>query len=234
MTDLRVDWCSHEAAKYAVEKWHYSRSMPTPPHNKVGVWEDGKFIGCVIFGRGSNNNGHKPYSIEMTEFCELTRVALTQHRTPVSRLVRLAIEFLKEKSPGIRLIVSYADPNVGHHGGIYQAGNWIYTGQTGEDFEAIDKSGRKWHSRQVSRTGVSRQYGKLRRVPKTADCTIVPLAGKHRYLFPLDRAMRRQIAPLAKTYPKRQPCEQGVEGDATGIQPVEAGSIPAARSLEPA
>ena len=125
--DLRVDWCSYEAAKWAVEHWHYSRSMPTPPHNKVGVWENERFVGCVIFSRGSNNNGHKPYGLKMTEFCELTRIALTEHATPVSQVVRKSLAFLKKKSPGVRLVVSYADPNHGHHGGIYQAGNWIYT-----------------------------------------------------------------------------------------------------------
>lgn len=159
--DLRVDWCDYKAAKYAVEHWHYSCSMPTPPHNLVGVWEDARFIGCVIFGRGSNNNGHKPYDIKMTEFCELTRIALSAHHTEVSRIVSIALRFLKTKSPGLRLVVSYADPNHGHHGGVYQAGNWVYTGQTGKDFEAVDGSGRKWHSRQVSRTGVSRQTGHL-------------------------------------------------------------------------
>ena len=211
--DLRVDWCSYEAAKWAVEHWHYSRSMPTPPHNKVGVWENERFVGCVIFSRGSNNNGHKPYGLKMTEFCELTRIALTEHATPVSQVVRKSLAFLKKKSPGVRLVVSYADPNHGHHGGIYQAGNWIYTGQTPEDFEAVDSTGRTWHSRQVSRTGVKRQYGTLRRVPKHEDCTIVPLAGKHRYLYPLDRAMRKQIEPLRKPYPKRETCGPSVEGD---------------------
>lgn len=53
---LKLDWCSHAAAKYAVEHWHYSGSLPTPPLVKVGVWEDEQFIGCVVFGRGSVQN----------------------------------------------------------------------------------------------------------------------------------------------------------------------------------
>lgn len=211
--DLRVDWCSYEAAKWAVEHWHYSRAMPTPPAHHIGVWEDAAFVGCVIFGRGSNNNGHKPYGVKMTEFCELTRIAMRDHVSPVSQVVAVALKLLKAKSSGIRLVVSYADPNHDHNGAIYQAGNWIYTGQTGADFEAIDPTGRKWHSRQVSRTGVKRQYGTLRRVPRHDQCQIVPLLGKHRYLYPLDRAMRKQIEPLRKPYPKRETCGPSVEGD---------------------
>ncbi len=30
------------------------------------------------------------------------------------------------------------------------------------------------------------------------------MPGKHRYLFPLDDAMKAQVAPLAKPYPKRE------------------------------
>ena len=181
--DLHVDWCSYQAAKWAVEHWHYSKSLPTPPRALLGDWENNCFVGCIIFSRGSNNNGHKPYKIDAMEFCELTRIALNKHIAPVTKMISLAIRRLRAKSPGTCLVVSYADPNERHHGGIYQAGNWIYTGQTSSDFAAIDSSGRRWHSRQVSNTGVKRQYGELRRVPKKSDCKIVPLEGKHRYLL---------------------------------------------------
>ena len=70
-----------------------------------------------------------------------------------------------------------------------------------------------WHGRQVSSTGVKRQYGELRYVPRIEDCTRIPEIGKHRYLYPLDRAMRKQIEPLRKPYPKRETCGPSVEGD---------------------
>ena len=38
---------------------------------------------------------------------------------------------------------------------------------------------------------------------KIADCRLVKQRPKHRYALPLDDAMRAQIAPLAKPYPKR-------------------------------
>lgn len=199
---LKLDWCSHQAAKYAVEHWHYSKSLPTSPMVRVGVWEDDRYIGCVLFSRGANNNMAKPYGLDVTAACELTRVALSAHQTPVSRILAIAIRMLCKHSPGLRLIVSYADPNHGHTGGIYQAGGWVYTGKTTDDFQAIDKRGRTWHSRQVSRSGVKRQYGQLRRVPSYDECRIIPLEGKHRYLMPLDDGMRQQIERLACVYPK--------------------------------
>lgn len=201
--NLHLDWCNHAAAKYAVEHWHYSRSLPTPPRVAVGAWENGKYIGCVLFSRGANNNLSKMFGLDQTEVCELTRVALGTHGSPVSQIVAVAIRLLRRHAPGLRLIVSYADPNEGHVGGIYQAGGWTYTGKSAPDFYAVDATGRRWHSRQVSKTGAKRQFGVVRSVPRLADCTLVPLVGKYRYVLPLDAAMRAQIAPLAKPYPKR-------------------------------
>jgi hypothetical protein len=200
---LLVAPCSHQAAKYAVEKWHYSGSMPTPPVVKFGVWENNKYIGCILFSRGGNSNLLKPFQLEQTQGCELTRIALSNHVTSVTKIMAIAIKTLSKVTPSLRLIISYADPNEGHTGVIYQAGNWIYSGATSADIRYVDKNGREWHSRQVSRTGVKRQYGEYRAVPKHEDCEQIPLLGKHRYLYPLDKAMRKQIAPLAKPYPKK-------------------------------
>lgn len=222
---LRLDWCSHEAAKYAVEKWHYSHSLPTPPLVKIGVWESERFIGCVLFGRGATQNLGKPYGLTATEVCELVRVALTGHYAPVSQIVSIAIRFLRQQCPGLRLIVSFADPDQGHVGAIYQAGNWLYLGRSTDYDKFKTADGRVWHPRQVSATGVKRQYGEARRVPKIADCERVHTAGKHRYLMPLDAAMRAQIAPLAKPYPKRP---ASIDSDASGDQPEEGGAAPTA------
>ena len=114
---LKIDWCSHEAAKHAVVNWHYSGSLPVGKSVKVGAWEDGKFIGVVIFAYGANNNIGKPYGLQQVECCELVRVALANHKTAVSKIVAIALRFLKKHSPGVRLVVSYADTAQGHHGG---------------------------------------------------------------------------------------------------------------------
>jgi hypothetical protein len=201
--DLRIDWATHEAAKYACENWHYSKSVPVPPLVKVGAWENGKFIGVVIFSRGANNNLLKPFSLTQTEGCELTRIALTQHIAPVSQIVRLAINFLRRNSPELRLIISFADPSVGHHGGVYQAGNWIYTGAQPPTTEFIAPDGKQWHGRMVSKDGRKKVQGLYRACWRVDQCKPVHKPGKHRYLMPLDAAMREQIAPLAKPYPKR-------------------------------
>ena len=201
--DLRIDWATHAAAKYACENWHYSKSVPVPPLVKVGAWENGKFIGAVIFSRGATPSLLRPFGLRQTEGCELTGIALTSHKSPVSRVVRLAVQFLKRNSAELRLIVSFADPSEGHHGGVYQAGNWIYSGQTSPSREYIGPDGKRWHARMVKKKGWTTCQGVRRKTLTPDQCTPVEKPGKHRYLMPLDAEMRAQIAPLAKPYPKR-------------------------------
>lgn len=177
--------------------------MPTPPVLKIGVWEDGTFCGVVLFSRGANKNLMRPYGLAYNEGCELTRVALGAHKAPVSRIVSVAIKLLRRQSPGIRLIVSFADPNEGHVGTIYQAGNWIYTGLAKSTPKYRTPDGKVLHQRQVSQTGFKPQYGEMWRVPRAQDCQVIPQLDKHRYLMPLDDEMRRRVEPLRKPYPKR-------------------------------
>jgi hypothetical protein len=49
--DLRIDWATHEAAKYACVNWHYSKRVPCQLVKvvKIGVWEKGKFVGVALF-----------------------------------------------------------------------------------------------------------------------------------------------------------------------------------------
>lgn len=202
-TDLRIDWATHEAAKHACEKWHYSRSFPAFKVVKVGAWEGGRFIGVVLFSRGANQNLLKPFGLDQTEGCELTRVALRDHETPVSRVVAVALRFLRKQSPGLRLVVSFADPSQGHHGGIYQAGGWIYTGRQPDTVKYLAPDGKQWHSRMVSKDGWTVCDGVKRKVWKHSECQPVTRSGKHRYLMPLDPEMRASVAHLAKPYPKR-------------------------------
>jgi len=197
--DLRIDWATHAAAKYACENWHYSRCLPVGKVVKVGAWESGKFIGVVMFGRGANCNMVKGYGLSQDEGCELVRVALTSHIAPVSKIMALAVKFLKRENQGLRLVVSYADPEQGHHGGIYQACGWVYRGLSASALKVWFNG--KWsHKKTVDDSGRCQKDMKTKKVQ-----------GKHTYLMPLDAAMRAQIQPLSKPYPKR--VKQATTGD---------------------
>lgn len=198
--DLRIDWATHAAAKYACENWHYSGCLPAGKLVKVGAWEGGKFIGVVLFGRGATPNLGKPYDLGQDECVELVRIALTKHENAVSRIASLAMKFLHKANPKLRLIVSFADSSQGHHGGIYQAGNWVYNGQgTAAKFYMI--RGKLTHPRSIGAKGLVQNIHGARKIDPNA--TVVDVPGKHRYLMPLDANIKARIMPLAKPYPKR-------------------------------
>jgi len=207
---LRLDWCSHEAAKYACERWHYSGTTPNQKLVKIGAWELDKFVGVVLYGSSANNNLGKPYGLTQVQTCELVRVALTTHKTPVSRIVAVSLKMLKRYSAKLRLVVSYADPEQSHHGGIYQAGNWIYAGLT-EPADEYIVNGVRMHGRALRSTRSTHRFGRIpaanvmQWAAKVLDPNIRSIAGssKHRYLYPLDKEMRKRIQPLAMPYPKR-------------------------------
>ena len=219
--NLHLDWCSYEADKYAIMNWHYSKRMPVGRLNKIGVWESSKFIGCIMFGKGASPNIGKPYLLEQTQVCELVRIALTSHETEVSKMVSIAIKILKTHNPGLKLIVSYADQNLYHYGIIYQAGNWIYTGTIKDDRTMI--LGKIYHGRSVFSMYGSRSIEWLKNnIDENAKR--ISERGKHKYLMPLDKEMRKQMLLLSKPYPKRP---VSIDVDAPNI-PVrnEGGSIP--------
>lgn len=222
MTRLRLAGCTHEAARFAVLRWHYSRSMPSGKLVKIGVWENDAFIGCVLFGRGSSPFLGQAYRLEQTEIAELVRIALGPHVTPVSRIGAIALREYRRLCPGTRLIVSFADPEQGHHGGIYQAMGWIYAGCSNPT--ELHRVGRRWrHTRSVAGTTVQpalRELFVAGRIPsRTAP-------GKHRYLWPFDPEVRALVAPLAQPYPKRNVCGESKDGVARAFPVREGGSIP--------
>jgi len=209
--DLRIDWATHAAAKYACENWHYSGSVPAGKIVKVGVWEADKFVGVVLFGRGANNRMASAYQLAQDQAAELVRVALTRHDAPVSRINAQAIRFLVKQSPGLRLIVSYADPKQFHHGGIYQAGNWLYSGRSQAQRELVI-NGAFTHKRSAHAKYGTASPEKITAM-SGARVEWAPVEWKHIYLMPLDAEMKARIMPLAKPYPKR------VKQAMTGVQP---------------
>ena len=227
--DLKIDWATHEAAKYAVENWHYSKSIPKSKLVKIGVWENQKFIGVVIFSPGATPNLGSPYGLTQRECVELSRVALTKHSTPVSRILSIALKFLVNANPKLRLVVSFADRDQSHHGGIYQATNWIYDG-TGSPATFYLIHGKKTHPRTIGSAGHIQNLQGAKKMDRNAKA--IQCQGKHRYLMPLDAEMRKRIIPLARPYPKRA---DSMGGHASGFQPEEGGSTPtsALHSPEP-
>lgn len=194
MTVLKVDFCHTTAAKFACARWHYSGTASIAGGAvRFGVWEDDSFIGCLLFAKGANKDLFKPYGIKKSEGLELTRIALMRgHKTPVTKLIAICLKMIRKHWPGIKLIVSFADTEQGHHGGIYQGANFIYTGMSIAADEYV-VGGKRFHGRSYrSRFGAGVKIG-----------TQIKGSRKHRYLYPFTAELRAYCMQQSKPYPKR-------------------------------
>ena len=194
--ELKLDWATHEAAKYAVMHWHYSKVMPTGKLVKIGVWENSKYIGVVIFGKGATPKIASPYGLHQTEVSELVRVALTKHIAPVTKIISIAFKMLRKYAPKTKVIVSFADPMQDHHGGIYQGGNWVYEGVTEyKKFPVID--GVLYHPRSaVMKFGT---WGESKLKAMGHHIVYQKRIPKHKYSYFFDKKYQVE----GKPYPKR-------------------------------
>lgn len=197
---------------------------------RYGVWERDRFIGCMLFSRGGSPGLAGSLGFMQTELVELTRVALTKHETHVTAIVARGLRLLKRDHPGLRMVVSFADPVQGHIGTIYQAGNWLYAGTSSAHMYVVD--GKVVHPKTLyQRFGRGGQSIPWLREHVDPNAERIRLPGKHRYLYPLDRAARRAVLNRCMEYPRN-----AGEGSTVSRRPHPAGgagSTPAARSEEP-
>jgi len=202
---LRLDWCSYDAAKYACQHWHYSKCMPAGKLVRIGVWEQQQFIGAVVFGSGANRNIGMPYKLKQHQVCELVRVALRRHTNQVSRILAIAMRLIRKQFPGLRVIISYADPEQGHHGGIYQACNWVYVGKS-KPQQAVVVGNEVMHKRSASAL-----FGTIKGLQRSQ------ALWKHTYAFPLDVEAKQILAQFVRPYPKRaRSTDSGAPDDQLG------------------
>lgn len=208
--NLKLDWCTYEAAKYACEKWHYSKTIPINKTVKIGVWENAKFIGAVIFSCGPSPNIYKTFGLKPTEGAELSRVALTKHKTPVTRIIAIALRMLRKKCPKLKLVVSYADQAQNHKGVIYKAGNWIYLGSHGQNMYNVirKRDNKKIHMRnareEIARGRATKQDFKWEKAKE-----------KYKFIMVFDEKLKTKI--LSAT---------SIDSDALADQAKEGGAIP--------
>lgn len=188
---LKLDWANHKAAEYACKTWHYSKCLPAGKLVKIGVWEDEKFIGVVIFSRGACSNLPKLFKLKTQQVCELARVALTKHITPVTKIVSIALKMLKKFCPDLIVVVSYADRDQGHEGVIYKAGNWIEHGEVFDKHMFINR--KKHHPRSIFSKYNTKALEYLKKNVDPNACYI-ETKGKIRFVYYLKRVISEKVS----------------------------------------
>ncbi len=203
-TNFLVDEIPLKLAKPIIIKNHYSRKW-SPSKISFGVYEISKMgadknqgldglIGVAVYGLpvGRSVISGISHLLKQDEVLELKRLWIADgHGYNIeSWAIRKTFFLLKSKMPKVKVLVSYADPAAGHHGGIYQAGNWLYqdlniAGTPPATFSVSLKKSRKaeeWiHSRTIGRRFQNSNVEALKRWIGQ-DFWIKPDSIKNRYL----------------------------------------------------
>ena len=129
---MNVSFCirkiDSKTAMAIIVKNHYSRRTVGAKHC-YGLFASEDLVGCIVYSQPASYTLCKgvcgqEYSKHVLELSRL--VVLTNEKNAASFLIAASLKKL-----GNAVVVSYADCNehVGHVGYVYQATNWIYTGQ---------------------------------------------------------------------------------------------------------
>ena len=217
-------------AKKMIVKYHYSHAW-TMCRYALGVFyeTDEKdvlgntetLIGCLVYGYPVGRSAIKSVidGLEKDECLELTRLFI--HDGYGSNIESFAMgqsfKWMKDNASNIKMLLSYADPEQMHLGGIYQATNWLY--QDCRDIQlmsnysiSIESDPHKWiHSRTVfSRWGshnldhLKTQLGK----ENLTEFWRKKESAKHRYIQVLGqnksekRKLTKRLKHKVSPYPK--------------------------------
>ncbi len=126
-------------AKKMIVTYHYSHAW-TMCRYALGVFYENDeqdvlgntetLIGCLVYGYPVGRSAITSVidGLEKDECLELTRLFI--HDGYGSNIESYAMgqsfQWIKDNAPNIKMLLSYADPEQMHLGGIYQATNWLY------------------------------------------------------------------------------------------------------------
>ena len=186
---------SQETYDWLLNK-HYAKRIPSICY-AFGLYRDSILVGILTVGKPASPNlcdgiCGKEYSYAVYE---LNRLCVNEglDKNALSYFVGRALTFFRTGF----IIVSYADEGQNHHGYIYQATNWIYTGKTKERTDIGSEDGT--HSRHYDK---DIDY-KLNRKKRTAKHRYVYFAGRKKLTKKYRLALKYPVLPYPKGDNKR-------------------------------
>jgi hypothetical protein len=220
--NFELKYVNHKACIIACKRWHYSKSIPAGKKVSFGLFENDIFKGVIIYSMGANRYIANAFELKRFEVCELTRIALDNHQTTVSKIISISMKLLKNLCPELKIIVSYADENQNHFGGVYKASNFLYIGKFANE-RGILINGKLTHRRSINAKYGSSSIEFLKsNVDKNAK--VVKGLYKHKYIYCLNEQLKRIWVKQSLKYP----CVASISSDVSGVQLEEGGAVPTA------
>ncbi|MHB1325171.1 MAG: Mom family adenine methylcarbamoylation protein [Thermoleophilia bacterium] len=198
---LRVERVPAVAVRSLVIDCHYLHSMPGVVRCCYAVHLGSEMVGACIFTAGARHAHHLLAGARPADVATLARFWMADDLPPnnESRVLALILRELRRER-NYKLLVSFADPAVGHVGTIYQAAGWLYLGTT-EPERYFELDGVRIHPRSASDRFGSNSVAHLRRTGVAIVAHKSP--PKHRYAYVLDPGWRWRLSRQPQPHPKR-------------------------------
>lgn len=200
MNNLIIQKISNDLAKNIIVKNHYTHKW-TICELALGLYiEKSKerfdfpeLVGVIVFGPTAGANVSKSVSplLEKNQLWELKRLWIDDKciKNTESWFISQSINYIKNNCKQIKCLISYADPDAGHIGTIYQASNWIYQNierpPKTSGYVVSFNNGKTWqHGRTLFNKYGTFEFNKLvDQLPRPF--LIKELSTKERYIYPL-------------------------------------------------
>jgi hypothetical protein len=143
ISKITVRQIQKDVAREFIIKHHYTHKASSTRY-ALGIYyldesehllfadKNEKLIGCMSYGHPVSNRTIDSIApgLELDEVLELTRLVCLDGygKNLESYVIAQSFEWIRKNDPKVKVLVSYADPEVSHTGGIYRATNWIYQG----------------------------------------------------------------------------------------------------------
>ncbi|HEY0089168.1 MAG TPA: hypothetical protein VGB37_10000 [Candidatus Lokiarchaeia archaeon] len=130
LKDLEIKQIDYSLAKIFIKENHYSHTIPSSVKVSLGFYYKEELKTAIIYGAPVGRNVTNWLQVEHSNCLELVRLfsAEGMPKNTESYCISKSFQFLKQNYPQYKYLISYADPNHGHCGYIYQATNWKYVG----------------------------------------------------------------------------------------------------------
>lgn len=199
-----------------LKKLHYAKRLPIMK-TVFGIFDEELILtGVCVFSPAPSrfwNNGGKLFNDKhKIEVMELSRLCLTEDHE--KNLTSYFVSQCLKQLPKPNVIVSYADKNQNHTGFIYQATNFIYTGEAEPKNKSMDfiLFGKKYHGRNMNIEFTKKMLGNKYNEDLhwkeniiAVGGEIIPQLPKHRYIFINAKNKKQLIQDMiykSQPYPK--------------------------------
>jgi hypothetical protein len=203
---LIVRLIPRDTANKIIKNNHYSGTICNTSYLHLGVYLNGKIVGCLQYGYAMNPASGSTIvpNISNTDYLELNRMWLADiaYQYLESQVISASIKIIRGIYPNVCFIQSFADERCNKFGCVYQACSFDYYGEHTSVFYELD--GEWFHNIVATSPTKGGDKKRSRLMPNIERATKTSLR-QFRYIKFLKPWAKKKCTLTAQPYPKPPP-----------------------------